>query len=137
MSVTSSPRPIRVLVVDDEPNHRRCLALGLRLEGFIIVEAADASGALAELAVASYDVAVIDVMMPGVNGLELARRVRADFPNVRILLTSAYHLTEHQIGRANLGVAGFVPKPYRLDDLSQLLRSIVGSRPPAEDRPTA
>ncbi len=52
MSVASSQRPIRVLVVDDEPNHRRCLALGLRLEGFIIAEAADASCALAELAAA-------------------------------------------------------------------------------------
>jgi CheY-like chemotaxis protein len=111
-----------------EPNHRRCLALGLRLEGFTVAEAADAVAALAQLAGAPFDVAVVDVMMPGINGLELARRLRADYPQLRVVLMSAYHLTDHQIERANLGVVGFVPKPYRLEELTQMLRTAVADR---------
>jgi CheY-like chemotaxis protein len=127
-------KSIRALVVDDEPNHRRCLALGLRLEGFTVAEAADAAAALAQLAGAPFDVAVVDVMMPGINGLELARRLRADYPRLRVVLMSAYHLTDQQVERANLGVVGFVPKPYRLEELTQMLRTAVAehssSQPP-------
>lgn len=128
-------RRIRVLVVDDEPNHRRCLTLGLALEGFTVGEAPDAKSALEGLGGAPYDVAVVDVMMPGVNGIDLARRIRADFPRVRIVLMSAYHLTDQYLARAKVEIAGFIPKPYRLDELAQLVRTAVASRPSLAPQP--
>jgi DNA-binding NarL/FixJ family response regulator len=62
-------------------------------------------------------------MMPGTNGIELARRLRDQNPEVRVVLTSAYHLSERQLTRANCGVIGFVPKPYVLAELAEFLRS--------------
>lgn len=115
----------RVLIVDDEENQRRTLSIGLRLEGFDVVVAGSSAEALQVLASASpqVDLALIDLMMPGINGLELARQMRSLFPTVRVVLSSAYHLSARQVERADCGAIGFVPKPYRLAELSSFLRS--------------
>lgn len=112
----------RILIVDDEANQRRTLAIGLRLEGFEIVEAADGEEALALLDQQDVDLAIVDLMMPGINGLELARRLRFRHPDVRIVLTSAYHLSDRQVARAGVGALGFLPKPFDMDALAGFLR---------------
>jgi DNA-binding response OmpR family regulator len=118
----------RVLVVDDEENQVRVLAIGLRLEGFEVLTARSADTAFDVLAREPVDIAILDLMMPGTNGLELARQVRHHYPKVRVVLTSAYHLSERQLARADCGVVGFVPKPYELAELADFLRAkLVGS----------
>ena len=112
----------RILVVDDEENHRRTLAIGLRLEGFEVLEAEDGGSALELLESATADVAILDLMMPGLNGLELARKLRIRCPSMRVLLTSAYHLSSKQLERADVGAIGFVPKPYAMQELVGFLR---------------
>lgn len=114
----------RVLVVDDEENQVRVLAMGLSIEGFDVATARSADEAMAALE--SHDdilLGLFDLMMPGMNGLELARQVRARHPHVRVVLTSAYHLSERQLERADCGVVGFVPKPYELGELASFLRA--------------
>ncbi len=113
----------RILIVDDEPNQRRSLAIGLRLEGFTILEAADGQAALDTLAAHEVDLAIVDLMMPGINGLDLARRMRFRHPEVRIVLTSAYHLSERQLERAEIRVLGFLPKPNEMESLVAFLRA--------------
>jgi CheY-like chemotaxis protein len=114
----------RVLVVDDEENQVRVLSMGLRLEGFEVTAATSAENAMATLAEHDdFDLGLFDLMMPGMNGLELSRHVRARHPHIRIVLTSAYHLSERQLSRADCGVVGFVPKPFELADLAGFLRS--------------
>ena len=114
---------MKVLIVDDEMNQRRSLAIGLRLESFEVVEAADGEEALTFFeGGGDVDVAIVDLMMPGINGLDLARRLRRACPDVRVVLTSAYHLSERQVARADVGAIGFVPKPYHLDELVEFLR---------------
>jgi DNA-binding NtrC family response regulator len=112
----------RVLIVDDEDNQVRTLTIGLRLEGFEVAVARDAESALHMLEVEPADIAILDLMMPGTNGMELARKLRTLHPELRVVLTSAYHLSERQLTRADCGVVGFVPKPYVLDDLAEFLR---------------
>ncbi len=113
----------RVLVVDDEENQVRVLGIGLKLEGFEVLSARSAESAFDLLAREQVDLAIIDLMMPGTNGLELARQVRGHYPTVRVVLTSAYHLSERQLARADCGVVGFVPKPYELAELADFLRA--------------
>jgi len=114
--------PVRVLVVDDDPNHLRLLASGLRLEGFDVASAAGADEALVHLGNGEFDLAILDVMMPGVSGLDLARRMSREFPGVRTVLMSAYHLSERQVRLAACGAVGFIPKPYRIEELAAYLR---------------
>jgi len=113
----------RILVVDDAANQARVTAIGLRVEGFDVETAADADGALGMLDSQSFDLAVVDLMMPGTNGIQLARLVRERHPATRVVLTSAYHLSERQLVRADCGAVGFVPKPFDLTDLAHFLRS--------------
>jgi DNA-binding response OmpR family regulator len=113
----------RVLVVDDEANHVRVLSIGLRIEGFEVVSATDADSAMAVLERTPADIAILDLMMPGTNGIQLARRIRDSQPNLRVVLTSAYHLSEQQLLRADCGAIGFVPKPYDLTELARFLMS--------------
>ena len=116
-------RSIRILVVDDEPNHLRLLTSTLRLEGFHAVGVTDAESALALLGEGTFQLALVDVMMPGTSGLELARRMRAEHPTVRVVLMSAYHLSERQLRQSQTGAVGFVAKPYQVDELTQYLRT--------------
>lgn len=117
----------RILIVDDEENHRKSLSIGLRLEGFEVVEAGDGEQALDVLErETNVDVAIIDLMMPGINGLDLARRLRFRLPDMKVVLTSAYHLSERQLQRADVGAIGFVPKPYHLDELVSFLETMLG-----------
>jgi len=122
----------RVLVVDDEINQGRSLAIGLKLEGFDVETAIDATAALRTLegeGGRGCDVAILDLMLPGMNGIELAREIGRRWPATRVVLTSAYHLSERQLLRADCGVVGFVPKPYRLDELVAFLRSKLSKTP--------
>jgi DNA-binding response OmpR family regulator len=118
-----------VLIVDDEENQRRTLSIGLRLEGFDVVVASSSQEALRALLAAAgspstgIDLALIDLMMPGLNGLDLARQMRRNFPSVRVVLSSAYHLSARQVERADCGAIAFVPKPYQLAELCSFLRA--------------
>jgi CheY-like chemotaxis protein len=124
-----------VLIVDDEENQRRTLSIGLRLDGFDVVVSGSSVEALRALegATPPIDVALIDLMMPGLNGLELARQMRRLYPQVRVVLSSAYHLSARQVERADCGAVGFVPKPYRLAELCSFLRS--KTKPPQSPSP--
>lgn len=113
----------KVLVVDDEANHARVMAIGLRIEGFEVETAGDSDGALTQLAAGEFDAAIVDLMMPGTNGIQLARMIRERHPRVQVVLTSAYHLSERQLVRADCGAVGFVPKPFDLTELARFLRS--------------
>ena len=120
MAVAGIPR---VLVVDDLANHARVTAIGLRIEGFEVEVAPDSDGALRALEAQPFDIAMVDLMMPGTNGMQLCRLIRERCPETRVVLTSAYHLSERQLLRADCGAVGFVPKPFDLSDLARFLRT--------------
>ena len=120
---------LHVLIVDDDLNQVRSLAIGLRLEGFEVTTTCGADAALTLLDGAAFDAAIVDLMMPGVNGIELARQMRRRQPTTRVVLTSAYHLNEQQLRRADCGVVGFLPKPYELVELAEFLRAKIATAP--------
>lgn len=119
----------RVLVVDDETNHARVMAIGLRIEGFEVETAADADSAFATMKAAPFDIAIVDLMMPGTNGIQLARLIREKHERTRVVLMSAYHLSERQLLRADCGAVGFVPKPFDLSELAVFLRAKLAASP--------
>ena len=114
---------LSVLVVDHDANELKSLLIGLKLEGFTVAGASSSAAALDVLAGSRFDVALIDLMIPETNGLQLSRSIRAAFPLVTTILMSAYHLSVTQLVRADTGAVGFVPKPFRFDDLVQFLHA--------------
>jgi DNA-binding NtrC family response regulator len=117
----------RVLIVDDEVNHRRSLSISVRMEGYEALEACDGQQALEVLKRERVDVVICDLMMPRIDGLELVRRLRFAHPGTRVVLMSAYHLTRSQLERAQVGEIAFLPKPYCFEMLRDQLARFVGS----------
>jgi DNA-binding response OmpR family regulator len=122
----------RVLIVDDDDNQRKALRIGLELDGFEVAVASSEPETFAMLAEeGGVDVALIDLMIPGLNGLDLARRIREAHPRVRVILSSAYHLSARQVERADCGACGFVPKPYQLAEVCSFVRAKTKNVSPA------
>lgn len=104
------PQQVVVLLVDDDAAARRSIHRSLEAQGFRVTSAAGVETALAELEGAHYDVAIADLLMPGQSGIDLLRRMRADYPNVRVILISG----EERLGAALAGAEGvrFLAKPF-------------------------
>jgi len=125
-----------VLLVDALDGDASLLASALRVEGFRVVQVSSAAEARATLAKAPAVVAVVDLMLRtdgGANGLELARELKCAHPAMRVFLTSAYHLSERQLERADCGVSGFIPKPYDVPEVVRFLQ-MKASAPPSSRR---
>ena len=116
-----------VLVVEDNAEIGSFATQSLVELGYLPVLASDAAAALAELAkdASRFDVVFTDVMMPGMDGVDLARRIRRDYPDLPVLLTSGY---SHVL--AQNGTHGFdlLRKPYSVEELSRLLRRTVDAK---------
>ena len=100
-----------MLVVDDEANIRRLLRDYLQSSGFKVLEAANGPDALAELRGGEVDVALVDVMLPEMDGLELVRRIRAD-SGVPIILVTARGEETSRVAGLEVGADDYVVKPF-------------------------
>ena len=125
-----------VLLVDASEGDALLLASALRVEGFDVVLVASAEAAKAVLSRRPMSLAIIDLMLRSegaTNGLDLPREIKLGHPSMRVLLTSAYHLSERQLERADCGVSGFIPKPYDVPDVVRFIRAKI-SGPPSSRR---
>jgi two-component system phosphate regulon response regulator OmpR len=113
-----------VLVVDDEPELRGLLSEYFGRHGFVVRAAADAAEARSLVAQAAPEVAVLDVNMPGENGLSLARWLRDTQPGIGLLmLTTAGEAVDRIVG-LELGADDYVPKPFDLRELLARVRAL-------------
>jgi len=103
---------MRVLVVDDSERLRRALATGLQASGMVVETAADGQEALELLQVAPFDVVVLDIMMPKVDGLQVLRHVRAARLPTHILVLSARDQVDDRVEALNLGADDYLVKPF-------------------------
>ncbi|HEX3981902.1 MAG TPA: response regulator, partial [Acidimicrobiales bacterium] len=107
---------IRVLVVEDEESYRQALSSGLSREGFDVDVAADGYEALRRFAERTPDIVLLDLVLPGVRGIEVCRRMRSLAP-VPIVMVSAVDAELDVVLGFELGAAGYVTKPFRLREL--------------------
>ena len=111
-----------VLLVDRNPNLCRAVSIGLKLDGFRTSQAPDGASALAMLDTIDFDYVVIDLLMPDMSGLELARRIQKVHPSIRILLTSEYEVSSKTLSRQGLPEALFLQKPFLTEQLAAILK---------------
>jgi len=127
-----------LLVVDDDARLRNLLRRYLTDSGFRVTTAADAKEARAQLASFAFDLIVLDVMMPGENGLDLTRALRADNQpagRVPVLLLTAMADPEDRINGLERGADDFLAKPFEPRELVLRIRNILQRRPSAEEPP--
>jgi two-component system response regulator MprA len=116
---------MRILVVDDEPAVRRALKRALVLEGYEVELAADGAEALLALRGNSVDAVVLDLMMPGVDGLEVCRRLRAAGNRVPVLMLTAKEAVDDRVAGLDAGADDYVPKPFALSELLARIRALL------------
>jgi two-component system, OmpR family, response regulator MprA len=116
---------MKILVVDDERAVRESLRRALELEGYQVELAADGEDALARLGVSAPDAAILDVLMPGIDGLELCRRLRAEGNDVPVLMLTARSEIDSRVAGLDAGADDYLPKPFALAELLARLRALL------------
>jgi len=117
--------PHRVLLADDDRAIRESLVRALDLEGYQVTEVADGVSALATARQGAFDVLIIDVMMPGVDGLGVCRVLRAEGDQTPILMLTARVETPDRVAGLDAGADDYLPKPFELDELLARLRALL------------
>ena len=118
------PRP-RLLVVDDEPNIVELLSASLRYAGFEVQTAGSGEQALEVARRYRPDMLILDVMMPGIDGFGVLRRLRGDGERVPVLFLTARDGTEDTITGLTLGGDDYVTKPFSLEELLARIRAVL------------
>jgi len=115
----------RVLVVDDEPNITDLVSTALRYEGFDVAAVGTGRAALDQIVSFRPQLVVLDIMLPDLDGFEVARRLRQEGRRVPILFLTAKDATEDKVRGLTLGGDDYVTKPFSLEELLARIRAVL------------
>jgi two-component system response regulator MprA len=126
-----------LLLVDDDAPILRMLARTLEAEGYAVESAADGGAALAAVERSLPDAIVLDVTMPGLDGLAVTRRLRAKGLRVPILLLTARDAVHERVAGLDAGADDYLAKPFDTEELSARVRALLRRNQPPGDAPLA
>ena len=120
-----SEKKIRILIVDDEPDIRLVIAKGLEAEGFVVESSGDPQEVLKTFKKGMYDLMLLDIRMPKMNGFELFRQLRKIDPRVRVCFITAFEIYFDEFKRVfpKIHVSCFIRKPATMKQLSEAVRA--------------
>jgi DNA-binding NtrC family response regulator len=114
-----------ILVVDDEEDVRDSLAGWLREDGYLVETAPGGQAALDRLAQQAYAVMLVDLKMPGVDGLQVLAEAKKKQPEVVVILMTAYATVDTAVQAMKLGAHDYLVKPFEPEELSQIVERLV------------
>lgn len=123
---------MRILVVEDEPAAAAVLAKGLREFTYAVDVAGNGDDALEQIAVNDYDLVILDVLLPGINGLDLCRQLREARIAVPILMLTARGGLDQRVEGLDAGADDYLPKPYHFPELLARVRALLRRGPNLE-----
>lgn len=127
----AAPEPARILVVDDDARIRTVVRRGLSYEGYAVSEAASGEEALRVAREQLPDLLVLDVMLPGIDGLEVTRRLRAAGDRVAVLMLTARDEVRDRVQGLETGADDYLVKPFSFEELLARVHALLRRRAPA------
>jgi CheY-like chemotaxis protein len=127
----------RVLVVDDDPVVAKSIDRVLTGKGYAVITASDGPEALEKLAHEKYDAVFTDIRMPGMDGFEVAKRIKATQPWLPVVIVTGYGSPESKARAKELGVAGFLHKPLSPEMIEGSAREVLSRKAPETPAPAA
>jgi two-component system, OmpR family, response regulator len=122
--MTTDPQP-RILVVEDDAEMGRLVVRGLGPEGYEPTLVTEGVAALIAAASSEFAAAVLDVMLPGMSGLEVCRRLRAAHPSLPIILLTARDAVDDRVKGLDAGADDYLTKPFAFSELAARLRAVL------------
>ena len=119
----------RILIVDDERDICDCLTEFFQMKGFTVASAFSGEEALDRLEQDAADVVVLDILLPGLSGIEILRRVHERAPHIRVVMLTGINEAELRRTARTYGAVGYITKPF---DFSESTWSPVFAQPPSE-----
>lgn len=116
---------MKILVVDDDQAVRESLRRSLTFNGYSIELAEDGEQALAKIASNRPDLAILDVMMPRMDGLDVCRRLRSEGDDLPVLMLTARDSVSERVSGLDAGADDYLPKPFALEELLARVRSLL------------
>jgi DNA-binding response OmpR family regulator len=126
----------RILVVDDEPNVRLVFRTALEAAGYTLAEAGDGGTALEELGRSRADLVLLDLQMPGMDGMATLRRLRDAGDGVPMVIVTAHSSVPHAVEAMKLGAIDFLAKPLSPDTLRRVVAEVLARHAAPVARPT-
>lgn len=114
-----------ILVVDDEKNIRLTMSQSLEPLDMTVQTAASGEEALEKLRNGLFGVVFLDLKMPGMDGMEVLRRIKKDWPKIRVIIITAHGTIESAVEAMKLGAVDFIQKPFSPGDIRELAKSVL------------
>ena len=115
----------KILVVDDEKNIRRTISMALESLDYYVHTAFDGKDGLLQLEGDEYDLLLVDLKMPGIDGMEFLHQAIAKYPDIKIVIISAHGTVDNAVEAMKLGAVDFLQKPFTPKELRNLVHRIL------------
>lgn len=116
---------MKLLVVEDERELCECIAEDLELEAYAVDRCYDGLDACERMSVEDYDLVILDLNLPGMDGLEVLQKIRSIKPDLRVLILSARAAVQDKVLGLDLGANDYLAKPFELEELEARVRSLL------------
>ena len=113
---------LRVLLVDDDKSLLDILGTLMELEGHDVVKCSSAHAGLLKMRESEFDLVLVDLKMPRTTGIDMLRVIREEHPETKVVIMTAYATVNSTVEAMRLGVFDYLPKPFKLADLRQILK---------------
>jgi DNA-binding NtrC family response regulator len=119
---------IKLLIVDDEVKFLESIARRLEMRGFDVTKATDGRQALEAARLASFDLALLDLKMPGLNGRQVLEMLKKEHRYLEVIILTGHGSMDSAVECTKLGAYGYLPKPYELEKLLEVLKGAYEAR---------